>query len=264
MNFFKRRRHYRIVNLFCIADEAQAKSFDINECADYCFEFLKRIKGDYPGFYSINYSNQTWRSRKAFSKAISGNPDIVFVSSNYEKSNCYLTISNTMLNFQQMPKLGPIELTLAVEDDAMGENDILTFCQGLGLFYQYHYGYVIKSSEAFDFSREEKHTSTFFSKQQNMQQENEAWRDHISALKFGFVRKIYPINVLRRAHLDNLNLDPGGLSLVRINDDMVMWILKEEEVEMYRDQLSNSPYVLANVKFIEDPLWREFFFDVHP
>lgn len=245
MKFFNRRKYF-VLNLLQISDSKIAKQFRIEQCLQFCCDFLAETCGMRPDSFSINYSRRTWSSMPGLLKELDrlGGENVCFVYAGLSKgqSKSSIVITNALNNYIEKPLTSEIELHLIFDFDRYDTIGLTTFLTGIFEFIQYDYGYGLTLREDFDLIRESKPNQIDYA-------EIKYWRNNIKRVNSGDLRKLYPINVLNQAHskqpvISSL-IASGNGKVMDLPGERFLWLFDENSIQMAKTELRKSGLLIS-------------------
>jgi len=250
--FFKSRKNdLYFIKLFKIVDFKTSKEFNNISFVRNYIEFIEsKFKLKY-NYFSINYSNKSWKTRNGFFKALKSkfNNEIVDVLC----SDDYLmfSYSNFLLNIKEnVPQYGSIDVYFNIDKDFFDLDSLIIYLQDGFTNYSFDYGYIAKLTNEYSLESEKKYKKSIFGGiSLESDKDSQFWNQHKYAMKQGFLRKIYPINFLNNSQLEQKIIKRLKSKKIgqfnKTNSNITMWVLNEKEYEIAIKAFKGSKYLLA-------------------
>ena len=219
----KSKKTIAVLKLFTAVGYLDASNFELLEVLDFC---VANVNSDID-YISWNYGAKTWARYKSFVKFARTNKDTVSLCIYYGEQ-AIISYSNVLLNIVKkiaQHKNGTVELT--VYFDNLADSDYyLDFFSGIAEKQKFDYGYVCivdekdrrKCDVIVNVEQIDIHTNCLFD------------------VKNGYVRDLYPFNLLNVRQLDSLKLATGSTGkLCNITENLKLWILSNDEINMVKE-----------------------------
>ena len=244
----KEKNVYSVIKLFKIADYKFAQEFDSHEFIINTISFINNEFETIFNDFSLNYGLKDWKTFKGLKNGIEKYPNLEIVNSLcINDLNNIFIFTNFLLNLKtNIPEKGAIEINISVNYEKFDVNKIILYLKRYSLF---DYGYITELTSDYDFSSETKIKKGFFGHSIINDKYGAIWSNHKYAMEKGFLRKIYPYNLLNQSHLkqeimQKLMQNNVG-TFQKINNIITMWILNEEEIKIARNSFKGTKYLLA-------------------
>lgn len=258
MNIFKKKQWYKVIKLYKIVDIEQGKSIKTHDIITYCLELFHSTQQGYPSNYEINYGQKEWKTKKGFDKGIAkvDAENIADFAAFLSESLSCLSIGNNILNIVEssIPDKSIISIEIALPSLSIDVNKMKSFFKDLYAFFQYDYGYVVELAENFDFGTERKIKKKLFGHEVSVEKSDKIWRFHSVGFNHGFLKNIYPLNILNESHITQPIIsqcltDKIG-SLEQINDNLSLWFLNDHELNHVKNRFKKSKYLMNDKESI--------------
>lgn len=273
MKFLRKKNNkmsYSLIKLHKIVDLNEAKEINIQNIASKCLDFIFSIESSYPEFYEINYGKKSWKSKKAFDLGLTKMKDesISDLAALFSASKSSLNIGNNILNIipSAIPDQSMTSIDIAVPSLTINSEQINSFFIDIYKFFQFDYGYVTKLTDDYDFITERKIKKRLFSQEFSIEEIDNIWQFHSVGLKYGFIKKLYPMNFLNNSQINQpiiKGLIEKELGHIRqLNDEITMWELDTKDFNYANKELIQSKYVIYNEEnpdiFLQTPEASKF------
>lgn len=233
--FLKKEENFDVLKLYKVFSANNNHKFDLKECLKFCENFFEEFLEVKPNLYDLNYGFKTWKSYKNYRKTIENIKVRDFSNLTiYElSSESMFSFSNN--TFDSKEKTSYIEIIIAINKPLI-KNLIkeTSFLEKLVNYYDFNYGYGLFIDKTFDFISERKIKKSFFSffNSSSVSNKDIAWCQNISKLKQGFIKKIYPFNLLNSSQMASNSIsqlvDKKIGETINLNDEMVIWFIKDD------------------------------------
>lgn len=254
MKIFKKKQLYKVIKLHKIVDIEQGKNIKIHDIIECCLDLLHSTQQSYPNDYEINYGQKEWKTKKGFDNAIAKikRTNIAILMASFSKSSTYFIVSNNILNVVEssIPNKSKVSVEIVLPSSSVDINEMISFFKDLYAFFQYEYGYVVELTEDFSFITERKKKKKLFGNEVSVQEIDKVWRFHSVGINYGFLKNIYPVNILNKSHITqpiiNQCLTDKIGSLKQINKNLSLWLLNDHELDHVKDRFKKSKYLIAD------------------
>ena len=151
-----------------------------------------------------------------------------------------------------IPDKSMVSIEIALPSSFINIDRMSSFFKGLYVFFQYDYGYVVELAENFDFGTERKVKKKLFGYEVSVEKIDNIWRFHSVGINHGFLKNIYPVNILNKSHISQsivsqcLTEKIGELE--QINDNVSLWLLNDHELNDVKDRFKKSKYLIADIE----------------
>ncbi len=259
LKFWKKKKQFDIIKLYKVVDINQAKTFQCKEVFRACTEFFKDCTDEYPNHYSLNYSNKSWKTLQGFEKKLRkhDNIDLVWLYASYSPEwdsfyENHFSIGNAMMNSREPPYTSYIDIIITIEKGKLSSNKLYQFLESLTGGFKFDYGYVVSLREGFSANNERKDKVGLFGLESTVEEIDLRWSNNVCGVKEGYIRNIYNLNFLNASHLEQaiikeLMIDDVGTTS-KLDGNITIWELTDEELKRAKSKLDASPYVIANNK----------------
>ncbi len=268
MKLLKKEQKYSIIKIYKIVDLKQAKEIDSGSIFSTCVDFIHKNENTHPYVYGLNYGQKNWKTLKSFKNAISkiDKTDIVYLNSYFNDSKSSIILHNNILNLSKTPYKSIVAIKLAFkENDKINLIYLKEFLKNIYSQCKFDYGYVTYLNSNYDFHSEKKKKRTLFGFRSPDNDLDIIWNFHSIGVIHGFVRNLYPVNIINQSHLSHPIISEiintkGSLEM--INDYVGVWKLDEDELKSIKNDLSKSELIIANEMstkyFLESDQAKEF------
>lgn len=236
-SFFKSKKEYDVLKLFKVVDLETAKKFQSKRCVNLLLKFLKDYYNNQPNIFDLNYGNKEWNSFGKFEENIDkfSDENIVYLSAYYSSSKSRFSFSNDILNVKGV-SVSYINITVVLDKSFLNSDSILNLVKELNDFSEFDYGYGFRISEDYDFDTEKKLNKSFFGDSVSISitdDDIDSEKRKID-VKDGYVKKIYPFNLLNASQLKSLkiknNIDNKIGNLSKLSDNLFNWVLDDGDL----------------------------------
>lgn len=249
----KQQLYYKVLKCYKIVDIDIARKIAIHDLIKYCNEFLYQTVSKYPDVYEINFGQKQWKSKKGFQNAITKvkGQEIFDFTGFYNESKSSVYIDNNILNIQSsIPDKSMVSLELAIPSLTIDNNKLVLFFKNLFEYLEFEYGYIIELTENYDFGTERKVKKRLFGYETTIEEIDTIWRFHSIGINHGFVKNIYPVNILNKSQIAQPTIrkylnDKIGV-FEQINDQLSLWFLNKNQLEKVKRSIEKTKYVIAN------------------
>lgn len=265
-----KKKVFRIIKLFKIVDYQKAQEIEAHEIISKYIELMNLVLKEYPDHYEINYGQKQWRSKTAFYKNLSkiDNSRIVHSIVMDSKTKSYFSYNNSILDIDKdiMPEKAILSIELVLKLELMSTELLKSFISTLYFTFNYEYGYSLDLPENYDFGTERKMKKTLFGYKSTSNSFDKVWRFHSVGIKRGFIKDIYPVNIINSSHLSQdifktcMSLNIGKFE--EMNENIWLWTLNDEQLSRAYEIFNNSYLIISNKnhvrKFLDSKEAKEF------
>lgn len=250
----RKKQLYKVVKLYKIVNIEQAKRNNTHNIIKCCLDLVYSLLSKYPDNYEINYGKKQWKSKKGFESGILKVKEykIFDFSASFSQSKSYICMGNSILNVIEtsIPNKSVIDIEIAIPSSSSDTDKIMSFLEHLFTFFSYDYGYIVELADNFDFSTERKIKKKLFGYEVTIEEIDKIWRFHSVGINHGFLKNIYPVNVLNKSQISqtiiNECLDDQLGNLKEINKQLSIWLLNDTELNQVKERFKESKYIIAN------------------
>ena len=239
----KKKVEYDILKLYSVIDSEKTNQFDIKACIKTCETFFNKLLKKEPDFYELNYGLKTWKSSSAYNIGLQkvDAQKIGYLSIFDLTTESTLTISYNHANIDS--DFSFVEVLIAVNIpflDLIKQSD---FIENMHFKFGFNYGYGLNLDNTFDFVTERKIKKSFFgfSSSSSISKKDIDWRKSINKIKDGYVKKIYPFNLLNQNQFQSSQINhficKGIGEVTTINKNLIIWNLNENELLSLKEQM---------------------------
>jgi hypothetical protein len=228
-----KKKHFYLIKLYKITDQNSAKKFPTSKLIYKCIDELKSLIEISPTDFELNYSKK-YKSLKTFESALSKS-EVIYscVGFDTEKTKCYFTVDNSMLNYVNKPKNSTIELYIQFDEKYFNSNTI-KICTTLINNFGFEYGFIHRFPKSIDGSTEKKIKRGLFSSGIKITENDLIWQFHSIGINHGYIKKLYNYNFLNKSQFENLSIKEQ-LEKVGENEfispNMLLWKISDEELK---------------------------------
>lgn len=244
--FFKKKKYYTI-NLFKVSDIQESINFDFKNYSLKCISYFSEIEYLKISEIEVNYGYKSWKTLSGYIKGVAkiANKDLTCLMAYNKDNSLIIDISNSLMNLDYPPTYGLIDLQVAISEEFYKEKDFINFINEYSEILNFDYGYIIKSNKSGLFNEGNK-KSIFRNKSYNLPN----FRFYSIGVKEGFIKKLYKLNILNDSHVEQpiiKQLIAEGIGdLEKLNNDIFIWRLNDQDFKVANDKLNNSKYVIFN------------------
>ena len=249
----KKLEDYKVIKLYKVVTIDEAKKINIQDCALKCLDLIYLSCSKYPNIYSVNFGGRQWKSKRGFISALAEmkNIDIVDLEATFSDSRSSFYIDNNILNYKSsVPLRSIVTVELAIPSLTNNVQSVISIIRELYAYLQYDYGYCVELNEGFDFGTERRVKKSILGNKVSVEDVDTVWRFHSVGIKYGFLKNVYPINVLNKAHMSQPILNRCILNefgtFELINDKISLWILNSAELSKVKKLFEKSKYLISN------------------
>ena len=235
----KSKQKFEIIKIYKIVSLNEAKLFNIKECINLVDLFFQKKTNSKPNSFDLNFGAKDWNSYSVFNKEINKfkSIDIVSIVGINKENNSFFSITNSLLNTEKSNEIDYIEIILALNVNFLSPiSNIKNFIEKIHNGFEIDYGYSIYLDDSYDFLTERKKKKSFFGLTQvsSITKEDISWYEKIPDVKNGYLKNIYLYNFLNKNQIESLKISKcikaNVGEVIKINDDLFLWSLKENEL----------------------------------
>lgn len=241
---FSINKKYKIVNAYKVCKLEESVAFDFKKYSKELLVFFSNKAYGKVDHIEANYGYKTWKTLGGFNKGVEqfNNRNLTLLMASIDNNKVLIILSNSLMNSDNPPDKGLIDLKIAFQKKVYNETDVIDF---INFFCDFDYYYVFESNRK-NIYDETSRKSFFKKKKSNITN----FRFYGLGINEGYIKKLYPFNVLNKSQLEQ----PIIKSLIgrevgiteRLNDRLTIWRLSKEEFEIANKELNNSKYVIYN------------------
>ncbi|UOK41631.1 MULTISPECIES: hypothetical protein [Flavobacterium] len=228
-----KKKYFYLIKLYKITDQNSAEKFPTSKLISESIDELKSLIEIPPTDFELNYSKK-YKSLKTFETALSKSEVIYsYVGFDTEKTKCYFTVDNSMLNYTNKPKNSTIELYMQF-DEKYFNNNAIKICQSLINNFGFEYGFIHRFPKNIDGDTEKKIKRGLFSSGIEITENDLIWQFHSIGINHGYIKKLYNYNFLNKSQFENSmikeQLEKYGKNEF-ISPNMLLWKISDEELK---------------------------------
>ncbi len=270
--FHKPRPRNSILNLFRITDMSYARAFDWKELLQTVTKMIASATGAEPTGYSANLSNKAWSSWDGFVRCVQRYRVLTHAYFSYERDGLVCKYSNSLVGFTDPPLIGSISLMISSPEALMSQEHLLHMAEDIFAILPFEYGYAHALEDDWIPGLEKRIRRTFFGSSVEVRKEDSAWLYHMIGIQHGYMRSVYPFNILNPSQARNpavVDLLANGIGkLSPLKGDLVLWTIPEAEVPVALRALAASGSIIwhewGQEEFLKNPLARRFYESMWP
>ncbi|WP_462248962.1 hypothetical protein [Ekhidna sp.] len=251
--FRKQTGKNKLLKLFKAVTQSEAEDFDTKPLIELILSTAKDWKLNLDNFYITGpYPNDGWKTKKGFVNGL--------IKKNYKNiHHLLISDSNNLfeVNFENWSHNRTIEvlsdtisLELMIDGEIASNDEIIKLAERFYSAFQFQYGFQFDQSKNFSIS-EGKIKNGLFSYSEKNNEGYGKWSKYASAIKDGYLRNIYCVNLISEEHLHNEILKDLAEKFGTLNrrQNFYLWKLDNNEVENVKSQLKNSELLVENDEF---------------
>lgn len=265
-SIFRRRQQKTALNLYRIADLDAARKFDGLAVIQAALTALGTVSAAEPRMYGANYSHE-WRDWDAFATGVSRLSALTFADVSFARDEHSLLYRNSLLNFVEPPELGSIHVGLSMPATEGSFDRMTSLATTLCGLFPFEYGYVHSLPSNVLAFTENKIRKTLLGNSVRVDRRANIWQYHLAAIRSGFLRSVYPVNVLNESHLANPSIDRllqcrTGVVLPFVGK-LSIWRLSEHELSAALEALAESGSLIWHESGVDKFLARPQAHEIH-
>lgn len=229
-----KKKYFFLIKLYKITDQNSYGQFPTSELVIDCINRLKSLIEFSPTNFELNYSKK-YKSLKAFETALTKS-EVIYscIEFDTEKTDCFFTVANPMLNYTNKPKKSNLELYIQF-DEKYFNSTAIDICASLIEKFGFEYGFVHRFQKKIDGITEKIIKQGLFSSEITISEDDLTWQFHSVGINYGFIKKLYNFNFLNRSQFENKSikeqLEKVG-ETQSISSNMLIWKISDEELKV--------------------------------
>ena len=218
-------------------------------------QFFIRATGKKQFSFNLNYGTDLYKDTEKVLLMISKVDHLAYLhcvsSDDFEGSNFIYQRPIQFKPGMDKPKATFSKVNIFVEGKVEQES-IIQFLKDITLLFHFEYGYVDElNGKRYDLLTEQKKRflSPLFGKKFDLER---FWQFHLVGIQDGFLRNLYPLNLINRSHIEHPVLEKvirKSGSLDPIGNKNFIWTLSNDALISARQELSNSKLLIVNSHF---------------
>lgn len=254
-SFLRRRKENIVLNLYLIVDVDGARRFDGLEIIRTALRGLGLSAAVQPQKYCANFTKE-WRTWDSFVSGVIGLPALTYADVSFATNGYALHYSNSLVNFSEPPELGSVHLGISIPEAANSLEHVLSLAKTLCRSAPFEYGYVSSlAGNVLQFT-EQKIKKGIAGSSVRVDRRSTIWEYHLAAVRSGFLRSVYPVNLINKSHLENVSI--GRLLQSAIGEvkpfvgDLSIWRLSESDHRTALEALAESGSLIWHESGVEN------------
>jgi hypothetical protein len=250
----RKKKLYTVIKLFRIVNIEEAKKLELKEIITCCLDFIFLTNSLYPDNYVINFGKKSWKTNKGFLAALSNikAEDLTLLTAYFSNNRSCLDFRNSIVNIipSAIPEKAMVDIQISILSSSIVLDQMILFFNKMQECFSYDYGYALELDENYDFNKERKIKKGLFSQITAVERIDSIWRFHGVGILYGFVKNIYPLNILNISQINqpiiNKCIQEKIGKFEWLGENLGLWILNDIELNKVRAYFQESKYVIAS------------------
>ncbi|HTE41762.1 MAG TPA: hypothetical protein VK629_13095 [Steroidobacteraceae bacterium] len=204
---------------------------------------IAHISGERPKTYGANYEKE-WKTWEGFSNGSSKLPELAFADFFYPREGLLCVYENSLVGFYKPPAVGSLSLTISCPESLCSVQQLLDLAKAVYPSFPFEYGYAHSLTDDFEPTSEIKFRRTFGGRSMKVGPASSTWLYHMVGIRHGFLRSVYPKNILNSSQTSNTivaNLQKEGVGqLEPFVADLQLWSISDDQIPGALEVLSTS------------------------
>lgn len=247
-----KKKYFKVLQLYKIVDSEKDDVILAKNCALLISNFFLEYFGEYPNHYTLDYSNEYWKTNKGFKSALQKkeNQDLMYVwqgISTKRKTDNHAVLSNPFKNFSKKPKKYAVNLELVLTKEKFDLNKVNSFLKEFYNVLSYDYCFMQELDDTYDFSSGNKRNIN--GKENVLHDVFYVWQKRVVAIQYGCLVNVFEINYLNSSQMDRPEiksyLERGLGTFECLNKYITIWKLSLAERNQVQKELSETEILMA-------------------
>ena len=257
---FRRRQKLTVLNLYRVVDIDVARAIDGLAIIETALAALGPTEVVAPEKYRANYTKE-WRSWSAFVSGVGRLPELTYADVSFATDEYALLYTNSLVNFTEPPELGSIHLGVTMPESEGSFERMVSLAKSVCLQSPFDYGYIDALSKNVEPFSEGKIMKTLLGRSSvRIDRRDTTWTYHLAGIRSGFLRSLYPANLINESHLANPSIDKllrrqmGGVS--PFDSNLRIWKLSAPDLSTALAVLAESGSLIWHEDGVDNFLAR--------
>ncbi|MCP5143273.1 MAG: hypothetical protein H6978_00450 [Gammaproteobacteria bacterium] len=254
------------MNLYRVVDINEARSYDGLALIEAALTGVGRSYAVEPENFCANYTKE-WRSWRAFTAGANRLPELTYADVSFGKEGFSLHYTNSLVNFDEPPELGSLHIGISVPETEGSIEHMLSLAKDLCRQSPFEYGYIHSLADNLTQFGEQKIRRTISGMSVRVDRSGTIWDYHLAAIRSGFLRSVYAVNLINESHLANpaigklLQRNVGVVS--PFEGELKIWRLSEADLNSALEVLAESGSLIWHERGMEKFLAQPHASEVH-
>jgi hypothetical protein len=241
-------KQYRIVKFYKICDLTTAKSIYLKDVFSFCLLFFKDDINYSEVAYDVNYGQKAFKGLDKLKAYIEKKDTTKLVALTCYSGRSFISMENQALNSVSQ-KNSFCSIEIAFDEESFDTLRLENLSSSLYRVFNYDYGYSLSLSSDYDFVTEKKVKRSLFGVSTSIDEDIVFWISHMANINSGYLKDVYPINLLNEKHMIQntiLDLQESNVGTFRkLNESIWVWSLDGNKINLAKDALLKAKYLIS-------------------